>query len=177
MTTDDESLPPELRDLRRGLLSLRAALRETTLARYGRINPFVEDLVDWKEKGTVAGGQDVTIYDSTTITGDVTIGDHTWIGPFGTLDGTGGLRIGRYCSISTACHLLTHDSVKWALSGGRSPYDRSPVTIGDHCLVAAGAVVTDNVPAYAIVAGVPARVIGRVRVSDAGAVSLEYDVR
>ncbi len=37
------------------------------------------------------------------------------------------------------------------------------VTIGAHSLVGAGAVVTHDVPDYAIVAGVPARVIGDVR--------------
>ena len=38
-----------------------------------------------------------------------------------------------------------------------------PVTIGVGALVAAGAVVTGDVPAHAIVAGNPARVIGDVR--------------
>jgi acetyltransferase-like isoleucine patch superfamily enzyme len=36
------------------------------------------------------------------------------------------------------------------------------ITIGEYALVGAGAVVTHDVPAYAIVAGVPARVVGGV---------------
>ena len=38
----------------------------------------------------------------------------------------------------------------------------APVTIGEWATVAAGAVVTRDVPAYAVVAGVPARQMGWV---------------
>jgi acetyltransferase-like isoleucine patch superfamily enzyme len=38
-----------------------------------------------------------------------------------------------------------------------------PVTIGEGALVAAGAVVTQDVPPFAIVAGVPAKVVGDTR--------------
>lgn len=38
-----------------------------------------------------------------------------------------------------------------------------PVTIGQHALVAAGAVVTKDVPDFMIVAGNPARIIGDIR--------------
>jgi acetyltransferase-like isoleucine patch superfamily enzyme len=38
-----------------------------------------------------------------------------------------------------------------------------PCRIGDHAVIAAGALVREDVPPYAIVAGVPARVVGSVR--------------
>jgi len=37
-----------------------------------------------------------------------------------------------------------------------------PCTIGEHAVVAAGAVVVDDVPAYTVVAGVPARVVSQI---------------
>jgi serine O-acetyltransferase len=40
------------------------------------------------------------------------------------------------------------------------------ITIGKHALIGANAVVTRDVPDYAIVAGVPAKVIGTTHLSD-----------
>lgn len=37
------------------------------------------------------------------------------------------------------------------------------VTIGNHCVVAAGAVVTKDVPPYSLVAGVPAKILKKLR--------------
>jgi UDP-2-acetamido-3-amino-2,3-dideoxy-glucuronate N-acetyltransferase len=37
------------------------------------------------------------------------------------------------------------------------------ITVGEHAMVGAAAMVTHDVPAYAVVAGVPARVVGDVR--------------
>jgi acetyltransferase-like isoleucine patch superfamily enzyme len=189
-----KDLDDDLKELWSSLIRLHHRLRDHTKDTYNRINPFYEDLFEWSERGSyfTNSGKGITIYNSATIVGDVKIGEHTWIGPFCSLDGDGGLSIGRYCSISLGCQILTHDTVKWALSGGLAKYERTPtkignccflgsyvvvtkgVTIGNHCVIGAGAVVTRDVPDYAIVSGVPARRIGTVHIDEDKQVRLEY---
>jgi UDP-2-acetamido-3-amino-2,3-dideoxy-glucuronate N-acetyltransferase len=53
--------------------------------------------------------------------------------------------------------------VKRRASIGSNATVLAGITVGEHALVGAGAVVTTDVPDYAIVAGVPARVVGKVR--------------
>jgi UDP-2-acetamido-3-amino-2,3-dideoxy-glucuronate N-acetyltransferase len=45
-------------------------------------------------------------------------------------------------------------------------------TLGKHCFIAAGAVITKNIPNYALVAGIPGKIIGWI--SEAG-VRLKFD--
>lgn len=169
----------------RALFKLKDVMDKTTLEKYKRINPLLENIFDWKEKGErLFGGKNITVYETCSIAGDVKIGDNTWVGPYTALDGNGGLKIGKGCSISSHVNIVTHDSVKWALSGGKVPYEYQPiaigdhcfigtaamitkgVTIGNHCLIGAGAVVTKNIPDNSIVFGVPGEVVGKVILTD-----------
>jgi UDP-2-acetamido-3-amino-2,3-dideoxy-glucuronate N-acetyltransferase len=58
---------------------------------------------------------------------------------------------------------VVNTTVKKRASIGSNATVIAGVTIGENALIGAGAVVTKDVPDYAIVAGVPARVIGDVR--------------
>lgn len=149
---------------------------------YHRSLPFQDAMFDREERARKLGfGKGATIYNSALVYGDVTVGEGTWIGPYVLLDGSGGgIRIGSTCSISAGVHIYTHDTVAWALSGGRQAYRRKPVkignccyigphstvtagvVIGDRCLVATNSLVKEDVPQGTIVGGTPARRIGHV---------------
>jgi acetyltransferase-like isoleucine patch superfamily enzyme len=142
----------------------------------------MEMLFDRSEKGAWHGFEDVSLHDSTVITGDVKIGRGTFVGPQCNLDGSGGLEIGEYCSVAVGARIFSHDSAKWAVSRGKHKVERSATIIEDRCfigsnaivtkgvrigrcsVVGAGAVVTRDIPSNTIVAGTPARRIGTVSV-------------
>lgn len=58
--------------------------------------------------------------------------------------------------------------VKTGASIGSNATILCGITVGERALVGAGAVVTRDVPDYAVVAGVPAKIIGDVRAKRAG---------
>jgi UDP-2-acetamido-3-amino-2,3-dideoxy-glucuronate N-acetyltransferase len=67
------------------------------------------------------------------------------------------------CLQTDADWKLMRTRVKHRASIGSNATILCNITIGEYALVAAGAVVTKDVPAYAIVAGIPAKIIGNVQ--------------
>lgn len=152
------------------------AARQSLAARWDRTLPLGEYVVDRWEKARLLGfGEGASIYDSAVVLGTVSVGAHTWIGPWVMLDGSGGLSIGSFCSISAGVQIYTHDSVKWATSGGKAEIERSPtrvgnncyigpnviiargVSVGDGCIIGANSVVLSDVPSGMKAFGNPCR--------------------
>ena len=112
---------------------------------------------------------------------------------FTILDGSGGLSIGSFCSISTGVQIYTHDSVKWALSGGQAPCDKAPVNIGnncyvgpntiiskgvtirDLCVIGANTLINKDVPDNSIVFGTPGKIVGKVIKNEKNEITFQYN--
>ena len=191
MTEKHEAEVPGLLELLRRFHDERSGeVRE----RWDRSLPLADYVVDrWERARSLGFGEGASIYDSSLVLGDVSVGEKTWIGPFTVLDGSGGLTIGRTCSISSGVQIYSHDTTRWALSGGVAEYERAPVAIGDHCyigpmsivtmgvtigprcLVGANSIVNKDLPAGSIAFGSTCRIVGRVKVGADGSVELEYD--
>ena len=109
----------------------------------------------------------------------IKIGDNVGIGEFAFLGGGGGLEIGDDCIVGQylSCHpenhnfydntqLIRHQGVtRQGIKIGKNCWIGAKVTvldgvtIGDNCVLAAGAVVTKDMPANSVIGGVPAKVI------------------
>lgn len=163
------------------LRALWLSRRREVDARYRRTLPLADYVVDrWEKARELGFGEGASIYDSALVLGDVTVGRNTWIGPSVVLDGSGGLRIGSHCSISAGVQIYSHDTVRWAVSGGTAAPERAPTAIGDNCyigpntvvakgvrigdgcIIGANSLVLDDVPSGSKAWGTPCRVIARV---------------
>lgn len=168
--------------------------RDHMKAEYDRVLPVGELLFNRFDKAAfLHAGEGSSVYDASVIMGDVRIGAHVWVGPFTLIEGANApVTIGDYASINTGVSIFTHDSTKHQLSGGICPFEKGPVTIGHnsvigsqsvinygvtighHCLVGANSFVKNDVPDYGIVAGTPARLIGKVVVHPDGTIDFAY---
>jgi acetyltransferase-like isoleucine patch superfamily enzyme len=188
-----EDLPAVTSRLARALQRLYELLRAEKREKWKRDLPFPELVFDrWERARSLGFGEGSSIYHSSVVYGDVRVGEKTWIGPNTLLDGSHGLTIGSYCSISAGVNIYSHDTVQWALSSGQLPAEGSPVrigdcthigaqsvitrgvTIGDHVVIGASSFVNRDIPSWTVAVGVPCRPIGRVERRD-GAYQLVYD--
>lgn len=186
VSEQSSSIEKLLENLQRLYQSLRLNMR----AQWKRDLPLEELLFDrWERAQSLGFGRNTSIYHNSYVYGTVSVGSNTWIGPYTILDGTGGLVIGDNCSISAGVQIYTHDSVRWALSGGKAKYEYAPVkignncyigpqtvitkgvTIGDHCLIGAHSFVSSNIPSFSLAFGIPCSLKGVVRLSENGEVS------
>lgn len=191
----DPKLSPEQAQWLEQLRGTLQSLRDEQRARFDRCTPL-GDLIDdrWRKAEYLGFGEGSSIYDACLVLGDVKVGKKCWIGPYTVLDGSGGLEIGDFVTISSGVHIYTHDNIMQTLTSGAQPIVRTPVrimsnvyigakaiinkglTIDHHSVIAANSFVKGDVPAYSIMAGTPARKIGEVVLNGDNA-ELVYDRR
>lgn len=182
-------------DLLRQQHLLYQQLQADMRANWKRDLPFDELLFDrWERAKSLGFGDAASIYHNSYVYGEVHVGEHSWIGPFTLLDGSGGgISIGRYCNISAGVQIYSHHTVQRVLTGGKAEIEHAPVaigdctyigpqtviskgvTIGDHCVIGACSLVNTDIPPYTIAFGAPCRPQGRVVIYDDDRVELIYD--
>ena len=136
----------ELLHLYNNLLRLKNAFGGELKDLFKRSLPFPDELFDrWDRAKQLGFGEGSSVYDSAHIFGDVSVGKNTWIGPFTILDGSGGLSIGDHCSISAGVQIYSHDSVNWAISGGKDPYEYAKTSIADNCYIGPNTIIAKGV--------------------------------
>lgn len=174
------------------LTALRDSLDSGFLEHLNRSLPFADLLFDrWERAGKLGFGEGSSVYDSVLVLGDVVVGRNCWIGPSVILDGSGGLKIGDYCTISAGSQIYSHDNIKKTLSSGKEAIEHSNViignnvyvgpnsvitrgiTIGDMTVIGAFSFVNRDVPSHSIIVGKPAKVIGSVK-ENQGGIELKY---
>ena len=117
-------------------------LREEIRKNYDRHVSVGDLLIDrWETANFYGFGEGTSSYNNVLIIGDVKVGKYSWIGPNVILDGSGGLTIGDYVSISAGVQIYTHDTVDWSTSRGQEPIAKSPTKIGDGVYIGPNSVI------------------------------------
>ncbi len=128
------------------IIDLHNDLDNAFIEQFQRSLPFNEELIDrWERAKKLGFGQDSSIYNSSLVIGKVVVGNNCWIGPNTILDGSGGLDIGSYCTISNGVQIYSHDNVKQTLSSGNLPIERQPIMIGSNVYIGPNTIITKGV--------------------------------
>jgi len=136
----------KLEDFFKLFQSLKQTFDERFLKELNRGLPLADVLFDrWERAKFLGFGEGTSVYDSCHVFGNVNVGEKTWIGPFTILDGSGGLTIGNNCSISAGVQIYTHDTVQWAISGGKEDYEYDSTIIGNNCYLAPNVIIAKGV--------------------------------
>lgn len=136
----------ELQNFFRLFQLLKKSLGEAMMEQHARSLPSMDLFFDRWERAKALGFEEGTsVYDNCCIFGNVKVGKNTWIGPYTVLDGSGGLKIGDNCSISAGVQIYSHDSVKWAITGGKEKYEYAPTKIGNNCYIGPNVIIAKGV--------------------------------
>ena len=128
------------------ILKLFKKRRDEKRNEFRRVLPFGDYFSDrWEKAEYLNFGKGASVYDSSLVIGDVVVGEDTWVRPFTVLDGSGKLTIGKNCSVSAGVQIYTHDSVAWAVSGGREKYEYGETSIGDNCYIGPNVIISKGV--------------------------------
>lgn len=140
-----------------------------------RRQPPPQESVRVGEQCELAAGVELNVW-----SGSITLGCRVFLGPYVVIYGHGGVQIGDHSLLSMHCCVLSSehaipppdklirdepDKLMRTCIGrdvwlGVGVKVLGGVTIGDGCIVGAGAVVTRSLPPYSISVGVPALIIG-----------------
>jgi sugar O-acyltransferase (sialic acid O-acetyltransferase NeuD family) len=134
----DPSARAALYETLRGVIALPALVHPSAaVSMYARVGEAAQVMQNVVISSTAEVGENVIVNVGAFVAHDCAVGAHTHLAPGSVL--SGGARVGERVVIGASATVLPG------------------VTVGDGATVGAGAVVTKDVPAGAVVAGVPAR--------------------
>lgn len=154
--------------------------KNVRIGNYVTLSGLGSGLLEIKEGAAIGSFSNVIISTSLNNIGqNIHIGHHTSIGEYAYLGGAGGLHIGNECIVGQyfSCHPENHGYNIEDKSFRFQPVTRKGiyignncwigskvtildgVTIGNNCVIAAGSVVTKDIPDNSLVGGIPARII------------------
>jgi acetyltransferase-like isoleucine patch superfamily enzyme len=127
-------------------LKLIFSLREKKMKEFNRHVPIGDLFSDRSETAEYMGfGENTTCYNSVIILGEVSVGKNCWIGPNVILDGSGGLSIGDWVTISAGAQIYSHSSIDRSVSKGKMDMLYAETKLEDGCYVGPNSIVSMGV--------------------------------